>query len=263
MSSRKSHNHLLSFSGEKGTLEYRIYLTSTLDSTPNNNMTNGSSVTESDIIQSFMHDIPLYPEIETGLSSVANIVNMIVEIPRFTTEKLEIKTNADKNPIMYDLKDGKIRNVCYHAKNAEKPGYPFHYGALPQTWENSFKIDHRTGRLGDDDPLDCFDISLISAYTGSIRRVKVLGAIAMIDDERTDWKIIGINTEDPRAELYDSMQQLPIDILNQIIDFLSFYKLPKITQFNKKMIWNVEDSVGIIRSLHEEWQEHKKPRSAT
>lgn len=240
----------LTFCGQKGTHDYQIYVT---------DMNRDNS-----IIDSFIHDIPLYPKIELISTSGMNVVNMIVEIPQFTTEKMEIKTTLDKNPIMYDLEDGKIRNVFYHAKGADRPGYPFHYGALPQTWENSLKIDPRTGRLGDDDPVDCFDISPIPAHTGSVRCVKVLGAIAMIDDEKTDWKIIGINIKDPKAVLYDSIYQIPSTSLSQIIDFLTFYKfykMSKITEFNKKMIWNVDESMEIIRSLHGEWKEHKKPCS--
>jgi inorganic pyrophosphatase len=239
--------------GEKYTLGYAIYLT---DKT--REMDNIKEPLQTRLL-SFIHDVPVYP-ISNPYRN-ANIVNMIVEIPQFTTEKMEIVTTADNNPIMYDLKDGQIRNVTYHAKSAEKPGYPFHYGAIPQTWENSLEIDHRTGLLGDDDPLDCFDISLIPRSIGSIGYVKVLGAIAMIDDGMTDWKLVGINIDDPMANLYNDIDQVPVTILDQIIDFLKFYKLPNVTQFDKKMIWNAEESMEIVRSLHNEWIRHKKPRS--
>lgn len=234
--------------GEKHTLGYAIYLTDESSDT----------LDQKHHRLSFIHDVPLYPE--TNIQKDAIIVNMIVEIPQYTTEKMEIKTTVDGNPIMYDLKDGKLRTVKYHAKGAEKSGYPFHYGALPRTWENSLEIDHRTGLLGDDDPLDCFDISLIPVSSGAINSVKVLGAIAMIDDDRTDWKLIAINTADPMASSYHDIHQLPVSIVDQIIDFLTYYKLPKITQFNEKMIWNANETVEIIESLHNEWEKHKKPQ---
>ena len=38
------------------------------------------------------------------------------------------------------------------------------------------------------------------AEIGEIRQVKVLGVLAMIDDGETDWKLLGIDVNDPRAE---------------------------------------------------------------
>jgi inorganic pyrophosphatase len=57
-----------------------------------------------------------------------------------------------------------------------------------------------TGHKGDKDPIDILDISDSIAATGEIKVVKVLGVIALVDEGETDWKIIAIDVNDPKAE---------------------------------------------------------------
>ena len=73
--------------------------------------------------------------------------------------------------------------------------YPFNYGSVPQTWENKNVKQQFTGFVGDNDPLDMFEISAIEyvvcrrissltirpAYIGQVKQVKILGGLAMID----------------------------------------------------------------------------------
>jgi inorganic pyrophosphatase len=88
--------------------------------------------------------------------------------------------------------------------------YPFHYGSLPQTWEDSTKDLPFTGYPGDNDPMDVFDVTSIGeGYVGEIRQAKVLGGLAMIDDDSTDWKVIVIDIQDPLAAVVDSKYGLP------------------------------------------------------
>lgn len=35
---------------------------------------------------------------------------------------------------------------------------------------------------------------------GEVKQVKVLGVLAMIDEGETDWKVIGIDNNDPMAK---------------------------------------------------------------
>ena len=39
-------------------------------------------------------------------------------------------------------------------------GYPWNYGAIPQTWENPKHIDPDTKEGGDNDPIDVCEVSL-------------------------------------------------------------------------------------------------------
>lgn len=78
-------------------------------------------------------------------------------------------------------------------------GYIWNYGALPQTWENPDHIEPSTGCKGDNDPIDVIEIGYRVAKRGDVLQVKVLGAIALIDEGETDWKIIAIDIKDPVA----------------------------------------------------------------
>lgn len=50
-----------------------------------------------------------------------------------------------------------------------------------------------TKAKGDNDPLDVCEIGELVGYTGQIKQVKVLGVMALLDEEETDWKIIVID----------------------------------------------------------------------
>ena len=43
---------------------------------------------------------------------------------------------------------------------------------------------------------------------GSVHQVKVLGCLAMIDEGETDWKIIAIDVNDPRASSLETVEDL-------------------------------------------------------
>ncbi|EGF34467.1 hypothetical protein AAULH_14366, partial [Lactobacillus helveticus MTCC 5463] len=48
------------------------------------------------------HDIPLWADKENG------VLNMVVEVPRWTNAKLEISKEIGLNPIIQDTKKGKL-----------------------------------------------------------------------------------------------------------------------------------------------------------
>ncbi|KAK1239913.1 hypothetical protein MKX08_007355 [Trichoderma sp. CBMAI-0020] len=170
---------------------------------------------------SFWHDIPLYPDEKNN-----NIVNFYVEIPRWTDAKIETKRNRPLNPIYHDDKNGVPR---YVASIWPHRSYPFLYGSLPQTWENSNIKHNFTGFPGDNDPMDVVDISAIDpGYVGQVRTVKILGGMAMIDDETTDWKIIGININDPLSQVIDTiddLEQYRPGLKQTFYDWFVYYKL--------------------------------------
>ena len=69
------------------------------------------------------HDIPLFADQNNG------ILNMIVEVPRWTNAKMEISKEEAFNPIKQDIKKGRLRYVrnCF-----PHHGYIWNYGAFPQ-----------------------------------------------------------------------------------------------------------------------------------
>ncbi|OQD75317.1 hypothetical protein PENDEC_c007G07018 [Penicillium decumbens] len=78
----------------------------------------------------------------------------------------------------------------------------FHrFMAIPATttWEDPNTIDDKTGIAGDDDPLDICEIGNAVANCGEVKKVKPLGAFALLDKGETDWKVIAIDVCHPLA----------------------------------------------------------------
>ncbi|KAL2008861.1 hypothetical protein VTN00DRAFT_7055 [Thermoascus crustaceus] len=188
--------------GQPNTLDYRVYIEK--DGVP---------------ISPF-HDIPLYA------NEQQTILNMIVEIPRWTNAKQEISKEEFLNPIKQDTKKGKLRYVrnCFPHK-----GYLWNYGAFPRTWEDPNVVHPETKAKGDNDPLDVCEIGELVGYTGQIKQVKVLGVMALLDEEETDWKVIVIDVNDPLApklnDIEDVERHLP-GLLRATNEWFRIYKIP-------------------------------------
>ncbi|XP_041042514.1 inorganic pyrophosphatase-like isoform X1 [Carcharodon carcharias] len=198
------------------------------------------------------HDIPLYAAIDKAL------FNMVVEVPRWTNAKMEIATNVPLNPIKQDMKNGKMR---YVANIFPHKGYIWNYGALPQTWEDPFHKDPCTDFAGDNDPVDICDIGSRVCSCGEVIQVKVLGALALIDEGEMDWKIIAINLEDPEAQMFndiDDVRKYKPGYLEATVNWFKLYKVPDGKPENQ-LGFNGEFkdrnfAIGVIKSTHQYWQ---------
>ncbi|KAJ9294962.1 hypothetical protein DTO271G3_6524 [Paecilomyces variotii] len=188
--------------GQPHTLDYRVFIEK--DGVP----------------VSPFHDIPLYA------NEQQTVLNMIVEIPRWTNAKQEISKEEFLNPIKQDTKKGKLRYVrnCFPHK-----GYLWNYGAFPRTWEDPNVVHPETKAKGDNDPLDVCEIGELVGYTGQVKQVKVLGVMALLDEEETDWKIIVIDINDPLApklnDVEDVERHLP-GLLRATNEWFRIYKIP-------------------------------------
>jgi len=166
------------------------------------------------------HDIPWV------VDQSKKTFNMVVEVPRWTNQKMEIATKEPLNPIKQDVKKGKVRYVanCYPYK-----GYIWNYGAIPQTWEKPSHKDSRTGYNGDNDPIDVCEIGSRVCQRGEVIQVKVLGVLAMVDEGETDWKIIAVDVKDPdAAKLNDisDVEKLKPGYLKDTREWFRIYKVP-------------------------------------
>lgn len=155
------------------------------------------------------------------------IVNFVVEIPRWTDGKIEIRRQEPLNPIFHDDKDDAprfVESVWPHKS------YPFVYGSIPQTWENP-NLDHEfTGFPGDNDPVDLFDIGQDPGYTGQVKQVKVLGGLAPNDGGETDWKILGIDVNDPLAPFinsYEDVEKYRPGVVEAFREWFTYYKVAR------------------------------------
>jgi len=212
---------------QPGSLNYRLFFTNA----------------ETGHVISPFHDIPLWvPN--------TDLANMVVEIPKGTSAKMEISTKEPLNPIKQDVKNGALRYVHWP--------YPCNYGAFPQTWENPEVVDENTGARGDRDPVDVCEISGLPVHSGAVIQVKILGCYAMIDEGETDWKVIAINTADPDADLMNDISDVDPKKLQEIFAFLKYYKTPtgappNVFGFEEK-VQNRDTTVKIILDTHEEWR---------
>lgn len=198
------------------------------------------------------HDIPLFANPEQ------TILNMVVEIPRWTNAKLEISKDELLNPIKQDIKKGKLRYVrnCFPHK-----GYLWNYGAFPQTWEDPNSIHPETKAKGDNDPLDVCEIGELVGYTGQVKQVKVLGVMALLDEEETDWKVIVVDVNDPLApklnDVEDVERHLP-GLLRATNEWFRIYKIPDGKPENQFAFTgeckNKTYAMDVIRECSEAWE---------
>ncbi|RYG69917.1 adenylyl-sulfate kinase [archaeon] len=166
---------------------------------------------------SYWHDI--------ALRNSDNTFNMVVEIPMYSTAKMEMSKSDVNNPIMQDYKedDAGRKNPRYYAY-----GTPFfNYGFLPQTWEDVNHVDPATKARGDGDPIDVIEIGDGPMPMGEVVRVKVLGSFCLVDEGETDYKIIVIRADNPHAASINSLRDLEryySNSLDHIKDWLVNYK---------------------------------------
>ncbi|OBT93737.2 Inorganic pyrophosphatase [Pseudogymnoascus verrucosus] len=220
--------------GAANTLEHRVYIEK--DGVP----------------VSPFHDIPLYA------NEQQTILNMVVEIPRWTNGKLEISKEETLNPIKQDIKKGKLRFVrnCFPHK-----GYLWNYGAFPQTWEDPNVIHPETKAKGDNDPLDVCEIGELVGYPGQVKQVKVLGVMALLDEEETDWKVIVIDVNDPLApklnDVEDVERHLP-GLLRATNEWFRIYKIPDGKPENQFAFTgeckNKKYATDVVRECAEAWE---------
>ncbi|VUC27718.1 unnamed protein product [Clonostachys rosea] len=211
---------------------------------------------------SFWHDIPLCPD-----ANDKSIINTYTEIPRWTDGKIETSRDEPLNPIFHDMKKKKPKFV-YSVWPYRS--YPFNYGSIPQTWGNAEKTQNYTQLPGDNDPIDIFEISsLPPAKVGEIRKVKILGGLPLIDDNKSDWKVIVIDINDPVAKLVNCISYLlhqtieDLDkyrpnVRQEFYDWFTFYKVVKGDGVNTIIgngYRNAAEVQDLIAESHEDWKD--------
>ena len=192
------------------------------------------------------HDIPY--------KNKDNTINMVCEIPRYTRKKFEINTKVRNNPIIQDDINGQPREYKYG-------DMLFNYGAIPQTWEDPNILCSDTMKYGDNDPLDIIDIGDTQAIVGYVYKVKPLGILALIDEDETDWKVIGINIKDQHSDNIDnleSIEQYKPGCMNAIKYWFENYKTVRGKNRNKFAFngeyKDIKYTCMIIEKCHQMWK---------
>eukprot|EP00184_Porphyridium_aerugineum_P007969 CAMPEP_0184692060 /NCGR_PEP_ID=MMETSP0313-20130426/691_1 /TAXON_ID=2792 /ORGANISM="Porphyridium aerugineum, Strain SAG 1380-2" /LENGTH=302 /DNA_ID=CAMNT_0027149859 /DNA_START=55 /DNA_END=963 /DNA_ORIENTATION=+ len=201
------------------------------------------------------HSIPLFANAEKTL------LNYVNEIPRGTSAKMEIATDEPHTPIKQDIKKGKLRFYQYGDSL-------INYGALPQTWEDPNDINADTKCGGDNDPVDFIEIGDQVMPMGAVYPVKVLGVLALLDEGETDWKVIGINANDPKAALVNDIQDADKVFPGKVDAVREWFRMYKTAEgkgenqyaFNGEAK-NKEYAMKIVAETHECWRKLKEGKT--
>lgn len=134
-------------------------------------------------------------------SRAPKIINAVIEIPKNSQNKYEL-----------DKESGAIKldRVLYSPMH-----YPADYGFIPET-------DSQDG-----DPLDVMVLGSDPLFPGCIVSVRPVGLLKMIDNGDEDYKILGVQADNPRFDNISDIKDLKIShehSLKEIAHFFEAYK---------------------------------------
>jgi len=171
------------------------------------------------------------------------------------------------NPLVQDKqkKTGALRELRY-----SKYGIPFNYGMISQTWENPSKVSEPLkqsdgGRfakcLGDGDPIDVCEITVTEPSNminqGEVASVKILGCLALIDENEIDWKLIAVAEQ--FADQYRDLKDVDERMLKAIKDWFQKYKTVDGKPENEFALngeyMDASFAIDVLEEGHTEWRE--------
>lgn len=117
--------------------------------------------------------------------------------------------------------------------------YPSNYGFIPRTYAD------------DDDPLDVLVFCSEAIDPLVTVRCYPIGMIKMIDNDRSDEKIIAIPFADPMFNSYKDIDDLPKHIFEEIRHFFSVYKMLEGKETSVEEVSNREDALISIKKAIE------------
>jgi inorganic pyrophosphatase len=139
----------------------------------------------------------LWHEVSAG-DNIPETVNVIIEIPKGSKNKLEI-----------DKETGLIK-LDRAMKTSQD--YPFDYGFVPQTlWE-------------DGDALDVVVLTTYPLFPGILVEVRPVAVMHMIDGGEGDDKVIAVPESDPRWKEVQTLEDVNQHTIKEIQHFFETYK---------------------------------------
>ena len=122
----------------------------------------------------------------------------VIEIPKGSKNKYEL--DKETGLIILD-------RILYTSTH-----YPANYGFIPRTYADDF------------DPLDVLVLSSEALHPLTLARCYPIGVIKMLDNGRSDEKIIAVPFSDPMYNSYRSIFALPKHTYDEMTHFFSVYK---------------------------------------
>merc|ERR1712187_132598 len=128
-------------------------------------------------------------------------------------------------------------------------------------WEDPTVKNPETQCSGDNDPVDVVEIGSEPIAMGTIEPMRVLGALAMIDDGELDWKVIAVRVADPLAaelkDIGDVDKKLP-GTISGIRECFRWYKTPDGKPLNAfgydERALDKDTALQVIEETHEAWR---------
>lgn len=200
------------------------------------------------------HDIPFW----AGYYNRENrpLLHFVCEIPRLTHAKLEIHKGLSSNPLIQDtVGNNRLRFYKYGESIVN-------YGAIAQTWENPNVKDPDTGLVGDNDPIDVLQLNSKPCRRGVVQRVRVLGALALVDSGETDWKLLVVDVDDSselEARTWHKVDDIPADRVGEIRDWFRKYKTAEgktenIFALGGKIVDEIQ-ALRTAKRTHQHWRD--------
>ena len=140
--------------------------------------------------------------------------------------------------IWHDIDEKEITPECFTAV-IEIPNYGF----IPRTYAD------------DKDPLDVLVLCSPEIYPMTLIKVRPIGVMQMIDNGAIDDKIIAVPVFEPTATDYNTVDDLPSHMFDEIMHFFSVYKQLENKQTNIKSLFGKEEAIKIIEQAIEDYKD--------
>ncbi len=122
--------------------------------------------------------------------------------------------------------------------------YPANYGFIPRTYGD------------DEDPLDVLLLCSEPIEPMTLVRAYPIGVITMIDNGRSDEKIIAIPFDDPNYNVYKEISDLPKHKFDEMKHFFTVYKNLENKDTAVDEVKNKEAAINIIANAIDHYVEH-------
>ena len=161
----------------------------------------------------------IWHDLDPSMISPENFT-AVIEIPKGSKCKYEL-----------DKQTGLLRldRILYTATH-----YPANYGFIPRTYAD------------DGDPLDVLVLCTESVHPLTLIQVYPIGVMRMIDGGALDDKIIAVPFSDPSYNTYQSIDDLPGHIFDEIMHFFTVYKQLENKQTAVKELFTRDEAIRII-----------------
>lgn len=132
---------------------------------------------------------------------------MVVAMPKYTSQRFEIKVQHSHTPLGPEYSAPKHALLKPHPRYNKWDSYFFNEGVLSQTWTDPEELALDTKWPGHDGPLHVCEIGSAALERGQLLEVKILGVLGIIQRPFLVWKLIAINSQDPKASLFEGKLQ--------------------------------------------------------